>query len=444
MSRSLQWMVLGMIAAGLPSVASAATRDVCPSGCVYSRIQDAIADSSAGDTIAVHTGTYSENVVVDKPLTIRRATHGSHPVLIPAVSNPNGPGCAGSSLCGGAASNLILVQADDVTIDGLTLDGDNPALTSGVVAGGADIDARNGIITNHAIGTFNNLTVRHVTVRNVYLRGLYASSGGTFDFEGNRVRNVQADPASIAIFNFGGAGTMADNIVSDAADAISSNWSRGVQFVRNRIVRSASGIHTDNAGGGGGSADLIRWNAVSDCTTDGYGIWVFVPYLAPTVTDNLVSGCAIGLAAFGEAAAAGAPAFSDNILDGHHASTSSGGSIGVLVTTDILGWGSTDVTASFSRLVVRRFDTGVYVEQGCELYGSYFPGDCSTPAQATATVQGSVIHDNGTGASGLGGTAVNAESNWWGCAAGPNQHGCDTAVGSVDFTPWLRHPPKPW
>jgi parallel beta-helix repeat protein len=33
--------------------------------------------------------------------------------------------------------------------------------------------------------------------------------------------------------------------------------------------------------------------------------------------------------------------------------------------------------------------------------------------------------------------ALNAENNWWGCNAGPNQSGCATVTASVDFTPWL-------
>ncbi len=35
------------------------------------------------------------------------------------------------------------------------------------------------------------------------------------------------------------------------------------------------------------------------------------------------------------------------------------------------------------------------------------------------------------------GGAVNAENNWWGCNAGPNQTGCDTSVGFEDHDPWL-------
>lgn len=39
-------------------------------------------------------------------------------------------------------------------------------------------------------------------------------------------------------------------------------------------------------------------------------------------------------------------------------------------------------------------------------------------------------------------TSVNAENNWWGCKEGPNQPSCDTAIGTIDFTPWLSKRPK--
>ena len=150
------------------------------------------------------------------------------------------------------------MQASNVTISKLRLEGDNPNLTSGVVRGAADIDARNGIITNHEAGTFNGLTVSKVKVSDVYLRGIYASSGGTFDFNHDTVENVQGEEASIAMFDFEGAGVMEDNKVSSANDAISANWSKGTQFVGNKITKSGSGVHTDNNGGSGGSGDLRK------------------------------------------------------------------------------------------------------------------------------------------------------------------------------------------
>jgi hypothetical protein len=269
-------------------------------------------------------------------------------------------------------------------------------------------------------------------VKNIYLRGIYASSGGTFNFRNSFVTNVQGEYASIGIFNFGGSGVMANNYVAFANDAISSNHSRGVQFLRNKITHSGSGVHTDNAGDGGGTADLIKGNSVEDCLSDGYGIWVFVPYIAPTVQNNEVEGCSVGLAAFGQ----GAPVttiFTNNEIDGKSAlSSAPSNSIGVIVSTDQLGFGYNDVSAEFINNEIKHFNTGVYVEEHGELYQLGSGG-----GDATATFHNNIIHPNNTGANGMPDTTVNAENNWWGCAAGPNQPGCDTAVGTVDFTPWL-------
>ena len=60
--------ILGLLLAGS---ANAATLTVCPSGCAYSIIQAAVNASSSGDTIQVQSGTYYENVNVNKQLTLR-------------------------------------------------------------------------------------------------------------------------------------------------------------------------------------------------------------------------------------------------------------------------------------------------------------------------------------------------------------------------------------
>lgn len=200
--------------------------------------------------------------------------------IVPAVSQPTCTSGTGS-LCGALAnaSNVIVVQASNVAIHDLTVDGDNPALTSSVNVGGANIDARNGIIENYLPATpFAALTVQNVTVKNVFLRGLYAASGGSgFAFTNVTADNVQADPASIAIFSFGASGVVTGCTVSRANDAISANWSRGIQFLNNTVTASASGIHTDNNGGSGGVADMIANNSVSNGTPGAYGIWVSPP-----------------------------------------------------------------------------------------------------------------------------------------------------------------------
>src|SRR5258708_385737 len=93
------------------STALAMGKTVCSSGCAFTSINAAVAAASEGATITIAKGTYAENVIVDKPVTLQGS--GKETLIEPAVSNPI---CEGGSLCGGAASNIVLVEADNVTV----------------------------------------------------------------------------------------------------------------------------------------------------------------------------------------------------------------------------------------------------------------------------------------------------------------------------------------
>jgi hypothetical protein len=423
-------IVCSIVGVGLTAASAAwASPLVCSSGCFFKSIQAAINAAQPGATITIGAGAYEENVVVDKSVTLRGA--GTTTVLYPAVSKPI---CSGGSLCGGEASNIILVKADNVTITGLWLKGDNPNITSGVVVGGEDIEARNGIITDHEAGTYNGLTVSRVKVTGVYLRGMYASSRGTFNFNHNTVENVQGEEASIAMFNFGGSGVISNNRVANANDAISANWSKGTQFLANLVVKSGSGVHTDNNGGSGGVADTIKGNTVRECKVNGYGVFVFVPYVSATVEANRVTGCSVGLAAYGSAVSGQGPTFAGNVLNGTGASTTSNaGTYGAYLTTDQLGYAFGDLTATLTGNSFSHFNTGMLVTQTSPTPGQPAGGQANVEASGNNS-----LFANGTGASGEGGTKVNATNDWWGCSKGPNMGGaCNTAIGTVQFTPWL-------
>ena len=421
-------MIGGVVAACLAVAGPAwAAKTVCSTGCSTTSIQEAITAASPGATITIGKGNYYENVVVNKPVTLLGS--GVQTVIYPATSKPVCPN--EGSLCGGSASNIILVEANDVTIQSVRLEGANPNLTGGVVVGGASINARNGIITNHEAGTFNNLTVSKVKVSDVYLRGIYASSGGTFNLNHDTVENVQGEEASIAMFNFGGSGVMASNKVTSANDAISANHSTGTQFLANVIKKSGSGIHTDN-NGESGSADLIKGNTVRECKVNGYGIFVYVPYVSPTVESNKISGCSVGLAAYGGAVSGQGPTFTNNSVNGTGAATT-GTTYGAYLTTDQLGFAYGNLTATLTGNTLSHFVTGMFVTQTTPTPGQEAGGQ----ATITASPNNSFLA-NGTGANGEPGTTVNAENDWWGCTKGPNMGGaCNTALGTVTYTPFL-------
>ena len=447
---NLRCVFLALSATIMLSPAFGATQCVRPGGgspC-FSSIQGAIDAAAPGDTVQISKGTYRENITVNKSVTL--AGDNTETVVIqPAVSSPNP--CTGSSLgCG--ESNVILVESDNVSIHDLTIDGDNPLLTSGIVRGGADLDARNGIITNHLLGSFNNLEVYHVAVRNIYLRGIYASSGGTFNFHDSSVRNVQGDYYSICMFNFGGSGVMSGNYARDCNDALSSNWSTGVQFLNNEIEHSGSGVHTDNAGSGSPtSTDVIAGNKISNGMTNGYGIFTFVPYGPVRVENNTIIGMSVGLSTFSSATPNGQTVFSGNVVDGSKIA----GSVGAYVSTSEFGYGDNTVTATFNNNLLARNADGILVEAtnnqtanvtgSCnELVRNSGTGIHSDLPTGTGTNNISLnagnIAQNGVGAKNDTLVEIDAHGNWWGCPVGPGSNGCDSVIGPVNFTPALARP----
>ncbi|MBC7080155.1 MAG: hypothetical protein H5T42_06785 [Methanothrix sp.] len=84
--------------------ADAATYTVCPSGCSKSSIQDAINNASPGDTIVVYSGTYNENVVVDKTLKLVGI---NNPTI--NAANPSG--------------NAVSITGSGVVLTGFTITG---------------------------------------------------------------------------------------------------------------------------------------------------------------------------------------------------------------------------------------------------------------------------------------------------------------------------------
>lgn len=379
----------------------------------FCSIQAAINDAQTvnGHTILISSGTFAEDLVVNKELTIQGQGIGIT-IIHPATSNPN----TGGGSWGG--TNVIAVEANNVTIKNLTIDGDNPNLTSLENVGGANIDARNGIITNYNIGNFGNLEVAFTEVKNIFLRGIYQALGPTFNFHDNQVSNVQADPGSIAMFSFGSSGVYSNNTVTNSSDAIAANQSKGIHFLNNTVSNSASGIHTDNNGGSGGVADTIIGNTVMNSTAGGWGIWVFVPYHKVLVQGNTVSNVYVGMASAGSGGPNGETTFKENLVDGQSNPNSV---VGMYGTTNMFGFGSSNNQTKFLNNYVKGFSYGFDLEAEAGYTLNFAAND-------------NAIFDNSVSNVYLEGTGTqtqNFQCNWWGVPNGSGEVGA-----ALNFTPW--------
>ena len=374
----------------------------------FATVQKAISTASSGDSIYIDAGTYFEDVMVTKGLHITGLTQPLT-IIYPGSSNPVGTG----GTFGG--NNIFLIRESNVTIRDLTADGDNPA-------NGAGVDARNGIVTDFNSGDYTNLVVHHNTIRNIYWRGIYSAygstPGNTFNFHHNTVTNVQGDPnASIGIFNFGNSGSIDNNTVTNTSDAISANQSTGTTFTNNTVT--GSGIHTDNNGGSGGTADLIQGNNISNIATGGFGILVFLPSLNVIVEENTINNADIGIGNIGQEVSA-TPVFRRNTIDGQNRPNSTG----IYQSTSYPGFLSSNVSGSYLNNFIKNNQQGFYFKHELGYASTTQAHENSITGNTTSIVRA-------IGPDGAGAFVNDFSCNWYGSPA-PTVSG-----GSINYQPTL-------
>ena len=104
----------------------------------FATIREGI-DAVNGSTVNVAAGTYVEDPVIDKAVTLLGPNAG----INPNTGTGGGSGDPSRSLEPDPAVCEVwsTSRSSNVTIKGFTFDGDNPALTSGIIIDGADVDA---------------------------------------------------------------------------------------------------------------------------------------------------------------------------------------------------------------------------------------------------------------------------------------------------------------
>jgi hypothetical protein len=407
---------------------------------VYTTIQAAVdaANAAGGDSIEIHPATYTEQVTIDKSLTMMGTGPGA---IIQAPSTLTQDPVSGLFALV-EINNSATVNMSDLTVQGPVGPFTQPAtINAGIlVVGGATANVTNSTIahirndpltgvgnTGQAIeiggargsGQVGTATITNDIITDYQKTGILVRGGSTATITGNTISG-SGPTAAIAQngiqVDLGATATITGNTITgneytnSTPDPTDSNQATGI-LIDNFAPVIAGGpiIVSNNTFGGtaaGAGNDLgisisnpeitveISGNTLQGNRFEG----VLLSDGTATISNNNISGSNIGVAivAFsGDTANANGTLTSNNITDNGNGNLSVPGG-GIRLLTESGATTTVQATAHFNRIVGN-----------------------------------SVGLDNTTAAT------VDATLNWWGSNAGPNGTGSDTTSGAATTSPWL-------
>jgi parallel beta-helix repeat protein len=248
------------------------------SGGAYTKIQDAINAAFDGDTVYVYSGTYFENVVVNKTI------------------NLTGENRNNTIIDGGGSGDVVHVSVDKVNISGFSVTNSGSAFGPSFDSG---IDIRNSencrIFNNLALFNNNvgiiafgsgsiNITENIVTNNNI---GLYLYQS----YESNMVKNEVHTFNAYGIMLFSSTGNMiSGNNVSDSEKGIRIVASSENDFKYNNVSNNNYGIYLESTS----IENNITFNNISSNSKEGiHHVKSDFNYVANNTLSNNVLGIAI-------------------------------------------------------------------------------------------------------------------------------------------------------
>jgi len=216
-------------------------------GSTDSSIQRGVDVADSGDTVNVEAGTYAENVLVNKSLSLLGPNAGIDPntgarvaeaIIVPALTQTSlQASTSGTIFRVGSVSGHV-----DVTIDGFTIDGHNDSLVGGRTLNGVEVHTGAGIITS--TGSFDDetsgfdvtLDANNNVIQNLERYGVYIS------------RNVAGTPLSGSVVSHNKIDNLpsGNNFGGERGRAAAFGWDVYGTFSDNVATRVNVGWQDDN------------------------------------------------------------------------------------------------------------------------------------------------------------------------------------------------------
>ncbi len=203
----------------------------------FDTIAEGIDAVAPGKSVVVSAGTYNEQLIINKSITLQGASQGNTFIT-------------GSGLTG----NLISLEADNITISGFTIDGDSSTSVGIYFDSYSSININNNIIQNNFSYGIN-----------------YSNSSPAI--ENNNIKNNKYGGIDV---DTGGAGIISNNYVVFNKYGIRTYGDSCPEIIRNNISNNNTGIYCRES-----ATPIISYNIISNNT--GYGI------LIDNILGNLVN-----------------------------------------------------------------------------------------------------------------------------------------------------------
>ena len=369
----------------------------------YASIQAGVTASNPGGTVNVAAGTYNENIVINKRLTVQGAG------LVTTFINAQGTGAS--------VTAVNITAAGDVTLSGFTITNapvtNNTDLRFGVLTNSGTAGVTYTISNNKVVGTNNPDAEEDY--------GIYGQNGGKENLviTNNVVTKTGAN--NIVVETHLGTTDISSNTLDascDGSDAIFIMTHSGVnvaalQKVDNNTIDMGTGVASVRATG-------ITFATAVNSTPGG-------TFTNVQITNNKVSNLKANRRGIGLA---------------NQATTPSAGDInGALITGNTITGAAGDVTASMgintyglvtNATITGNTITGVDFSFKERLNGAIIATGTKLNENSLVSSGSGVVTERTTG-------TLDATCNWWGAANGPSTVGTGSGTkvsANVDYNPW--------